>query len=113
MKKVLLDENLPKPLVRHFSDRIEASSVHDQGWASKKNGELLAAMTNAAFEYLLTVDRNLEHQQNIDKYPIKIIVVLTYDNRYKTLAPFIPIIEKSILEMPNSEKLIHLDLRGI
>ncbi len=111
MKKVLLDENLPRPLVKHFSSAFEVSTVPTEGWASKKNGELLAAMAGAGFEYLLTVDRNLEYQQNLDQYPIKIIVLITYDNRYKTLFAHIPVIERSINRMDSDQKLLHIDLR--
>ena len=110
MRKVLLDENLPRPLIKHFSTDFEVSTVPDQGWASKKNGELLAAMTNAAFEYLLTVDRNLEYQQNLDKHSVKIVVLITYDNRYKTLVPHLPLIEQGIREMKSNQKLLHIDL---
>ncbi len=112
MKKVLLDENLPRPLVKHFSSDFEVSTVHDQGWASKKNGELLTAMVNASFEYLLTVDRNLEYQQNLNKYPVKIIVLITYDNRYKTLVTYLPQIEQSISDIRIDQKLLRIDLRN-
>jgi hypothetical protein len=39
MKKILLDENLPRPLAKHFSGDLEVTSVHDIGWAELKNGE--------------------------------------------------------------------------
>jgi hypothetical protein len=38
MKKILLDENLPRPLVRLSSALLELISVYDIGWAEKKNG---------------------------------------------------------------------------
>lgn len=58
MKKILLDENLPRPLANHFSGDLQVISVHDMGWAEKKNGELLRAMVLENFEYLLTADKN-------------------------------------------------------
>ncbi len=86
-KKLLLDENLPNPLKNDFSAEFEVTTVHDRGWASLKNGHLLAAMTEAAIEYLLTVDKNLQHQQNLEKYPVKLVVIRTFDNRYKLFKP--------------------------
>lgn len=62
MKKILLDENLPRPLAKQFSQELEVISVHDIGWAEKKNGELIRAMLEEGFEYLMTADRNLQHQ---------------------------------------------------
>jgi predicted nuclease of predicted toxin-antitoxin system len=62
MKRVLLDENLPKRLVREFGH--EASTVHEQGWAGVTNGELLKRAA-ASFDVLLTADQNLQYQQNL------------------------------------------------
>jgi predicted nuclease of predicted toxin-antitoxin system len=111
MKKILLDENLPRPLVKHFSPAVDITSVHDLGWAEKKNGELIKAMLENGFEYLMTADKNLQSQQNLEKYPIKLILVRLYNNRYKTLLQHIDLIEISILNMDPEAKLIEIDLR--
>jgi hypothetical protein len=50
LKRLLLDENLPRQLKKYFSDQIEASAVPDLGWQSKQNGELLTAMAGAGIE---------------------------------------------------------------
>jgi predicted nuclease of predicted toxin-antitoxin system len=110
---MLLDENLPRPLAKHFSQRFYVSTVSDEGWASKKNGELLFAMEKAGFEYLVTADRNLEHQQNLAKYPVKLVVLLTFDNRYKTLVRHVNIIEAAIEEADFRSNMIHIDLRKV
>ncbi len=112
MKNVLLDENLPKPLARLITgEEVEVTSVHDLGWAEKKNGELIRAMLEQGFEYLLTSDKNLQHQQNLEKYPIKLILIRSFDNRLKTLAPFAEIICQRIQLASASEKVIEIDLR--
>ncbi|MCF8243607.1 MAG: hypothetical protein K9J37_08890 [Saprospiraceae bacterium] len=110
-KKLLLDENLPHPLSNNFSDEFEVVTVHDKGWATLKNGHLLAAMTEAGIEYLLTVDKNLQFQQNLDKYPVKLVLIRTFDNRYKNLVGLVPRIEKGIREMPDDLKVLEIDLR--
>lgn len=111
MKKVLLDENLPRPLAKDFSGDLEVISVHDLGWAEKKNGELLRSMLQEGFEYLLTADKNLKNQQNLDKYPIKIVVIRTFDNRHKTLFQYVEIIEQAIVSMDGGIKVIEVDIR--
>jgi ferredoxin-NADP reductase len=35
------------------------------GWASKRNGDLLRVAVAAGFDAFLTVDRRLQHQQNL------------------------------------------------
>jgi hypothetical protein len=110
MKKVLLDENLPRPLKTHFSDQIFVTSVPDMGWQSKENGELLAAMKTEGFEYLLTADRNLRFQQNLSLYNITVVVVVAYDTRLKALLPHVGTIESAILEHLN-EPFVEVDIR--
>jgi len=56
MKRLLLDENLPKQLAGYFSSDFEVTSVPDLGWQSKKNGELLTAMDADGIGYLITAD---------------------------------------------------------
>jgi len=70
-KKLLLDENLPRPLKDDFSDDFEVTTVPDKGWANLKNGALLTAMTQDGIEYLLTVDKSLQFQKNLEKYAVK------------------------------------------
>ena len=111
MKRVLLDENLPRQIKNLFTE-IEILTVPDLGWQSKHNGELLAAMGDAGLTYLLTADRNLTFQPNIAAYRVKVIVLLTYDTRRKHLERFVPQIEKGILEWDDSAAdLLEIDLR--
>lgn len=111
MKIILLDENLPAPLKNDFSDAFQVITVYDKGWQSKQNGELLQAIADDGIEFLMTADRNLEHQQNLDKYNLRLIILITYDNRYKTLKGKIPKIEEVLLNDSSSGKVIRIDLR--
>ena len=111
MKRVLLDENLPKQLKGHFSSEFEVTSVPDLGWQSKKNGDLLASMSGLGIQYLLTADRNLRFQQNLDRFPVVVVVVTAHDIRLKNLIPHVAEIEKQINIADDSEKIIEIDLR--
>ncbi|PSR11741.1 MAG: hypothetical protein DA408_19450 [Bacteroidetes bacterium] len=112
MKIILLDENLPNPLKNDFSDRFEVVTVHDKGWQSKENGELLRAIDEEDIDFLMTADRNLEYQQNLHKYKLRLVVIVTYDNRYKTLKSKILQIEEELLKAPEVDKIIRIDLRS-
>jgi predicted nuclease of predicted toxin-antitoxin system len=86
--KLLLDENLPKRLKNNFTEH-EIYTVGDKNWNSKKNGELLALMLSENFDVLLTFDRNLQHQQNFDKYPIAVFVLIAENNTYRILSELV------------------------
>ncbi len=96
--KLLLDENLPKRLKKDFPEH-EIFTVADKDWNSKKNGELLGLMLAENFDVLITFDRNLEHQQNFQKYPLTVFVLIAENNTYKILSELIPNI-KLALEKP-------------
>jgi len=48
--KVLLDENRPGLLKNFISSKFQVHTVHDCGWQSIKNGELLKAMTEKGID---------------------------------------------------------------
>lgn len=59
------------------------------GWASKKNGELLA-LAAAQFDVFLTADRNRSYQQDLSAFDIVVIVMVAPGNRLVDLQPLIP-----------------------
>ena len=62
--RVLLDENLDWRLRRSFDAGHEVVTVRYRGWSGKTNGELLRAAA-AEFDVFVTLDLNLEYQQNV------------------------------------------------
>jgi len=82
--RLLLDENLPKQLKQDFSEH-EIFTVRDKGWNGIKNGELLKLMLADGFHALLTFDKNLQHQQNFEKYTLTVFVLNAGINQYKVL----------------------------
>ena len=88
--KILLDESLPRKLKYDFGVEHAVLTIRDIGWIGKKNGELLSLMIDNGFEIFVTVDRNLQYQQNLERLSITIIVLCAIDNRRKTLQKLIP-----------------------
>ena len=114
MQKILLDENLPRPLAKLLTaEDVTVISVHDMGWAEKKNGDLIRSMVQEGFEYLLTADKNLQNQQNLENYPIKLIVLRIFDNRLKTLAPFVDFLRQRIQLADSTTRILEIDLRTL
>lgn len=87
--RLLIDENLPKRIKNDFQDH-EIFTVSDKGWRSKSNGDLLKLMLKEEFDIFLTFDKNLQYQQNFEKYPISVFVLNAEDNTYPTLKPLLP-----------------------
>ncbi|MFN0036363.1 MAG: DUF5615 family PIN-like protein [Saprospiraceae bacterium] len=98
--RLLLDENLPMRLRKELPGQ-EVFTVNYMGWAGKKNGELLALMLQEGFDVLITFDKNLQFQQNFEKYPITVLVLTAEGNDYLTLKPLMPL----VLEMLEGEVL--------
>ena len=82
--RLLLDENLPKRLKLDFPTH-EVFTVRDMGWHGTKNGELLKLMITNDFQALLTFDKNLQHQQNVEKYTVSVFVLNAKVNTYAVL----------------------------
>ena len=72
--KVLLDECLPRRLKRGLSPH-QVFTVPEMGWAGVKNGALLRLIQTAAFDVFVTIDGNLEYQQNLKQANLAIIVL--------------------------------------
>jgi|SRR6185312_3160786 hypothetical protein len=86
--RVLLDECVPRALRSDISGH-EVKTVAEAGWAGVKNGELLR-FAAAEFDVLITVDRNLEYQQNFEGLALAVIVIHAPSNDITVLRPLMP-----------------------
>ena len=93
MRRILLDENLPKRLARELGD--QTSTVQEEGWAGLTNGELLRRAA-ASFDVLVTADQNLHYQQNLKNAGLGVVVVAAPSNRLADLEPLLPEILSAI-----------------
>ena len=80
---MLLDENLPRKLRRDLTE-FSVRTVQEEGWTSYANGELLGR-AQSQFDVLLTADRRLQFQQNLARFNIGVVVILTVSLRYRTI----------------------------
>ena len=96
--KILLDENLPQQLKPGFGPAHEVKTVRDMGWLGKKNDELLGLAVFNGFNYFVTIDKNLRHQQNLDRIDLIIFLLLAYNNRFETLQKLIEKVNEKIKE---------------
>ncbi len=99
--RVLIDECVPRRLISIFAE-YEAMSVPYMGWSGKKNGELLRLMTEAKFDVFVTVDQNLQYQQNLQSTNISILVLHAETNSYNDLLSLAPAIHATLLKLKPS-----------
>jgi predicted nuclease of predicted toxin-antitoxin system len=83
--RVLLDECVPKR-VRQELPGHAVKTVEEVGWSGVKNGELLRRAA-ANFDCFLTVDRNLQFQQNVVGLKIAVVVIHAPGNDFASLRP--------------------------
>jgi hypothetical protein len=77
------------------------------GWAGLQNGELLRRATTAGFGALVTMDRNLEYQQNLAQANLGLIVLVARDNRVETVIPLAAGI-LAVLEQVRPGSVLHV-----
>jgi len=92
--RVLLDECVPRALGKELVGH-DVTTVAEEGWAGVKNGELLQ-LAAGLFDVLLTVDRNLEYQQNFAGVGLAVIVIVAPSNDVTVLRPFMPAVLAAI-----------------
>jgi hypothetical protein len=71
---VLFDQGTPRGITRWLLGHT-VREAKSQGWDRLTNGELLNAAEQAGFDVLLTTDKNLRYQQNLDGRRIAIVVL--------------------------------------
>ena len=83
--RILLDENLDWRLKRSLPGHV-VDSVQLNGWAGIENGELL---TQAAteFDVFITMDGNIQFQQDYAKLALIIVTLKAPSNRLKDTLP--------------------------
>jgi hypothetical protein len=97
--RVLLDECVDRRLAKHLQ-QFATQTVHDMGWATIKNGELLA-LAQLAFDVFVTVYRNLAFQQHLPKFDLAVIVLSARTNR---LADLLPLVTELVRLVPLAPK---------
>jgi len=86
--KILLDECVDWRLSRELLGH-DVKTARQMGWATVKNGELLA-LAAETFDVFVTVDRKLPSQQNLNVLAMAVVVLRARTNRLAGLRPLVP-----------------------
>ena len=92
--RLLLDESVPGRLRRALAGH-EVRTAVEMGWSGVKNGKLLA-LAASGFDAFITVDKNLQYQQNLTTLPIALIVLDAVSIELPALLPLMPALEQAL-----------------
>jgi hypothetical protein len=76
--RILLDECVNAGIKQAFPGH-EVKTVPEVGWSGIKNGQLLK-LIGANFDVFLTIDQNIQFQQNLSNLPFAILFVSVPNN---------------------------------
>ena len=85
--RVLLDENVPHGL-RTTLVGHDVVTVQGLGWSGTLNGELLKR-AGGTIEAFVTLDRNLEHQHDINALPFGVVILRARSSKMQELVPLV------------------------
>jgi hypothetical protein len=77
-------------------------------WAGKRNGELLRLLTAEHFAVFLTIDQNLQYQQNFCGLQVAVVVLIAPTNKLDDLVPLMPTV-RTVLETIQPGAFVEVD----
>lgn len=101
--KLLLDECVTRFLKRDLVGH-NVSTVAEAGLSGFKNGDLLRE-ASSAFDVLITVDQNIQHQQNIRPLSIAVVILVARGITYDHLKPMVPQVENVLKTIKPGEMI--------
>jgi hypothetical protein len=72
--RILFDNGTPAPLRDALKSHTVVEAI-ERGWDRLVNGELIAAAEAEGFEVLLTTDKNIRYQQNLQGRKIAFVII--------------------------------------
>jgi predicted nuclease of predicted toxin-antitoxin system len=95
--RVLLDSCVPRKLGREITEHV-VETAPQLGCGDLDDGELLDAM-GGRFDALVTVDKNLRFQQNLQGRRFGLIVLRAKTNRLTNLKPLVPKLRSALANL--------------
>jgi hypothetical protein len=87
--RVLVDECIDEAL-RHEMAGHDCQTCRYAGFKGLTNGRLLAAAEQAAFDVIITVDRNMQYQQRFREREIALVILESRTTNLDDLRALVP-----------------------
>ena len=82
---ILLDECVHARVKAAFPGHV-VQTVGEVGWRGTKDGPLLT-LAQERFDIFVTIDRNLEYQQDLAKYKLRFVIARVPSNEIRSYRP--------------------------
>ena len=93
--KVLLDECVTRKLKSRLPNH-QVATVREMHWNGLRNGNLMRVAVEAGFDVLLTIDKNLEYQQNLKSFDLIVVVFDVRENKVSAFEPLLSLFEQQL-----------------
>ncbi len=87
--KILLDECIPKK-AKSLLKEYDVKTVPEMGFNGLKDGPLLSAAEKDKFDVLLTIDKNINKQQNVKKFKVSVVILDVLKSTVRHIEKLIP-----------------------
>jgi len=82
--KIIIDECLPKRVIQFF-EKGSAYTVPQIGLSGSKDTELLEELDKRGVDVFITIDGNIEYQQQFSNRSFGTVVIISVSNRFDDL----------------------------
>ena len=89
--RILFDHNVDRRFRKHLPGH-EIRTTHEMRWEQLENVTLIQAAAAQGFDALLTLDKKIEHEQNLKTLPLAVIILNSRSNALPALIPFAPFV---------------------
>ena len=103
--KILLDECVTKRLKKHL-ETFEVYTVRELNLGGTKNGKLMSFCVENNFDILLTIDKNLMFQQNLENYSLTIVVLNSLTSKIEDIVTFLPSFKSQVEKFQKNKAYI-------
>ena len=96
--KISLDECVTRHLKPYLTGH-EVFTVGEMQWGGTRNDKLIALCAEHGFDILLTVDKNLQYQQNLNTCPLTIVILNSVGSKVEELIKFPPKFQEQVADL--------------
>lgn len=95
--RLFFDECLPIDLRKLLTEH-EVHTASYAGFSGLKNGDLIRVIVHS-YDVLITLDRNMQFQQNLENSGIAVVVMKAHPSTLKNLEALIPKVKRRLLDV--------------
>ncbi len=87
--RVLLDNNVNQNFAKLIAGH-EVAHARQMGWAELENGDLIGVAEREGFDVMITADKQMQYQQNIEERKISIVILNALFIKWPHIEPLAP-----------------------